>query len=697
MRIGIAVIIRLGSKRLKDKHLMHCGVHTMLEILVRRINRINIKDTELNVYLCTGIHPVNNPLIDLSNQYGVGIFRGNDVHIPLRLFEFAESCNLDAVVSVDGDDILVATEAIEKAIEKLSDGSKYISTSGWPFGMNVSAYHTDFLKSQAHNWKLERLETGWGKVFNAVSADMVMSEVDYSSVGHHRYTLDYDEDVLFFRRLEAEFGEKLVTCTTMDLVKRVEELKLFEINQGVGLKYWENYSAEMKAQDNENLRNRLHAVIPGGCHTYSRGDDQFSKSVPPLFERGEGCYLYDGSGEQWVDFGMGLRSVNVGYGHPEICEAFYSEALKGNNLTRASYTELIAAERLVDLIPSVDMVKFAKHGSTVTTAAIKLARAYTGKTRIAIPEEQPFFSFDDWFIGTTPMSKGTLEASSGHTHKFKYGNLNSLQQLLDEYPGEFAAVMLEPATHLSPCSCDGLKFSSCLNCPNTSNNFLHQAKNLAHKSGALFILDEMITGFRWHMKGAQFFYGVEPDLCTFGKAMANGFAVAALAGKREVMSLGDILKPNAERVFLTSTTHGAEMGALGAFLKTLDVLERDKVIDQNWSTGSALKEGMIRIAREFNLENNFEVTGYGCSPLYMWKDNKGMVSLPLRSLFLQETAKRKLLISYISPSFAHTPEIVDFALSVIRETMPVMQRAVVDGWESLLTDDVVKPVFRKYN
>ena len=179
--------------------------------------------------------------------------------------------------------------------------------------------------------------------------------------------------------------------------------------------------------------------------------------------------------------------------------------------------------------------------------------------------------------------------------------------------------------------------------------------------------------------------------------MANGFAVAALAGKREVMSLGDILKPNAERVFLTSTTHGAEMGALGAFLKTLDVLERDKVIDQNWSTGSALKEGMIRIAREFNLENNFEVTGYGCSPLYMWKDNNGMVSLPLRSLFLQETAKRKLLISYISPSFAHTQEIVDFALSVIRETMPVMQRAVVDGWESLLTDDVVKPVFRKYN
>jgi glutamate-1-semialdehyde 2,1-aminomutase len=697
MRIGIAVIIRLGSKRLRDKHLLHCGEHTMLEILTRRVKRVRVNGCDLSVYLCSGLSGVNDPLKELSEQYGIGFFRGDDQHIPRRLFQFTSSCNLDAVVSVDGDDILVAIESIEASIKKLIQGSQYVTSSGWPFGMNVSAYHSDFLKSYEKNWPVEQLETGWGKAFSESSADVVLSDCDYSAFSHHRYTLDYEEDVLFFRRLESEFGKNLFDTSTQEITARVEQLKLYEINRTVDEKYWENYSTEMKLQDNENLRNRLHSVIPGGCHTYSRGDDQFSKVVPALFDRGEGCYLFDHNGDRWVDFGMGLRSVNVGYGHPEICEAFYQEALKGNNLTRASYTELIAAERLADLIPSVDMVKFAKHGSTVTTAACKLARAYTGRLRIAVPEEQPFFSFDDWFIGTTPMNKGTLEASSSRTHKFKYGNIESLKQLLDEYPGEFAAVMMEPATHLSPCKCEGSVYSNCLSCGNQSKNFLHQVKQLAHQNGALFILDEMITGFRWHLKGAQFFYGVEPDLCTFGKAMANGFAVAALAGKREVMSLGDILKPNAERVFLTSTTHGAEMGSLGAFLKTLDILERDKVIEQNWNMGSKLKEGIERLAHNFNLEKNFEITGYGCSPLYIWRDNEGAVSLPLRSLFLQETAKRKLLIPYISPSFAHTSEIVDWALAVIEEILPIMQQATEEGTEKLLSDNVVKPVFRKFN
>src|SRR5450755_3753686 len=141
----------------------------------------------------------------------------------------------------------------------------------------------------------------------------------------------------------------------------------------------------------DSYKERLHRVIPGGAHTYSRGDDQFPSNMPPLFDRGEGCYLFDAEGNKYLDYGMGLRSVNVGYGNKEIADAAYAEILKGNNLTRASITELNAAELIRDLIPSAEMVKFAKHGSTVTTAAVKLARAYTGRKYVAIPKEHPFF------------------------------------------------------------------------------------------------------------------------------------------------------------------------------------------------------------------------------------------------------------------------------------------------------------------
>ena len=185
-----------------------------------------------------------------------------------------------------------------------------------------------------------------------------------------------------------------------------------------------------------NFKERLHKVIPGGAHTYSRGDDQFPSNTPSIFVRGDGAYIYDIDDEAYLDYGMGLRSVNIGYGNLEIADASYNEIINGNNLSRASLTELKAAELFVDLIPSVEMVKFAKHGSTVTTAAIKLARAYTGRKYIAVPVEQPFFSFDDWFIGSTVIKLGTLEEASNYTLKFNYNNIDSLKKLFLEYPNQ---------------------------------------------------------------------------------------------------------------------------------------------------------------------------------------------------------------------------------------------------------------------
>jgi len=436
-----------------------------------------------------------------------------------------------------------------------------------------------------------------------------------------------------------------------------------------------------------NYRERLHNVIPGGAHTYSRGDDQFPSNAPEILEEGKGAYVFSPSGEKYLDYGMGLRSVNIGYGDTEIADACYKEILKGNNLTRASVTELLAAELMCDLIPSIEMVKFAKHGSTVTTAAVKLARAYTEKKYIAIPFEQPFFSFDDWFIGSTVIDKGALKEASDFTLKFNYNNIDSLKALFDQYPGQIAGVMLEPATTVDPLGFDSLE----------GINFLHQVKEIAHKNGAIFILDEMITGFRWDLQGAQTYYRVEPDLCTFGKAMANGFAVAALGGKREIMELGSILAEGKERIFLTSTTHGAEMSALGAFIKTVEILKRNNVIDHFWQFGRKLVVGMNEIASEFGIEKNFSVEGISCSPTYSVRGKDGNPSMELRTLFAQEMVKKGILMPYIAISYSHKETELDKTLSAVRDSLSVILDALNGNIEEYLQSKVIKPVFRKYN
>ena len=373
-----------------------------------------------------------------------------------------------------------------------------------------------------------------------------------------------------------------------------------------------------------NYSQRLNNVIPGGCHTYSRGDDQYPENAPQIFERGEGAYTYTPDGKEFLDYGMALRAVTIGYGEKRIANAAIEQIWKGNNLTRASVIELEAAEAMVDLIPSVDMVKFAKNGSTVTSAAVKMARAYTGRKYIIRCFDHPFFSYDDWFIGDTVITRGIPKESHEHTVNFRYNDIQSLEVLFAQHPNEVAGVILEPATTEHP-----------------KDNFLQKVRDLCHKNGALFILDEMITGFRWHLQGAQTYYGVEPDLCTFGKGMANGFSVAALCGKREFMKIGGI--------------------------------------------------------KEIGAEDYFSAGGIECSPYYLTKDANKEVSMAFRTLFSQEMIKNGVLMPVIVFSYAHKQRELDRTFEATRKALQVYKKALEEGVEKYLVGEVVKPVFRKYN
>jgi glutamate-1-semialdehyde 2,1-aminomutase len=429
-----------------------------------------------------------------------------------------------------------------------------------------------------------------------------------------------------------------------------------------------------------NYQERLLKAIPGGAHTYSRGYDQYPSNAPQILTRGKGAYIYDPAGNKYLDYGMALRAVNLGYAEDEIDAAAIEQIKNGNNLTRPSVIELEAAELFVDLIDSVDMVKFTKNGSTAVSAAVKLSRAYTGRELVARCAEQPFFSYDDWFIGSTPLTRGIPKETIEKTKMFSYNDIASLEALIAKYPGQFACVVLEPAATEEP-----------------KDGFLQRVQELCREHGIVFVLDEMITGFRWHMKGAQHLYGVTPDLCTFGKAMANGFAVACVAGKREIMELGSIEFEGRERVFLLSTTHGAEMCGLGAFVATTRFMQQHNVVEHLWDYGRKLTAMMQSKAEEHGISNNFKVGGIPCSPYYLTLDASGAGSLPLRTLFSQEMIRNGVLMPWIALSYRHGAEELAFTERAIDQTFAVYRKALEEGIDKYLQSPVIKPVFRKHN
>jgi glutamate-1-semialdehyde 2,1-aminomutase len=426
-------------------------------------------------------------------------------------------------------------------------------------------------------------------------------------------------------------------------------------------------------------RRRCHALIPGGCHTYAKGEDQYPELAPAYVVRGRGCHVWDVDGNEFIEYGMGLRAVTLGHAYPSVVDAASRQMRLGSNFSLPASLEMEAAERLLSVIKTAEMVKFAKNGSDVTSAAIRLARAYTGRPLIAVCAEHPFFSSDDWFIGTTPMASGIPEGASALTLKFHYNDLDSLRRLFAANPRQVAAVMLEPATTVEP-----------------AGSFLRDVRRTCHDNGALLILDEMITGFRWHLGGGQAVYDVEPDLSTFGKALGNGFAVSALAGKRAIMSRGG-LHHDRERVFLLSTTHGGESHALAAAIETINVYEREHVVEHLYRQGEALANGIRKAIAEYRLEGHFALLGRPCNLVYATRDERKQPSQAFRALFLQETIKRGLLMPSLVVSFSHTDADIRRTTEGVAEALAVYRRALEDGIEKYLVGRPVKPVFRKLN
>lgn len=415
---------------------------------------------------------------------------------------------------------------------------------------------------------------------------------------------------------------------------------------------------------------RAERSIPAGTQTLSKGPTQFVQGVAPIYlQSGKGSHVFDVDGNEYIDYVMALGPITLGYSYPVTNKAAIKQLEDGITFSLMHPLEVELSELLIELIPCAEMVRFGKNGSDVTSAAVRVSRAHTGRDKIACCG---YHGWQDWYIGTTKMNKGVPKSTRELTIPFEYNNIKSLEMIFAENEGEIAAVIMEPVTILEP-----------------KDNFLQDVKELTHGKGAILIFDEIVTGFRLGLGGAQEHYGVTPDLATFGKGMANGMPLSAIVGKREIMKEFD-------EVFF-SFTFGGEAVSLATAIATLEEIKKKNAIEHFWRQGGKLQDGYNELAQSFGLTDYTRCIGLppynGC----YFRDANGDDSLEMKSLFQQEMIKRGILtIGVHLVCLSHSDEDIEKTIEAYKETLKILKQGIDDGnIEKYLEGRKIQPVLRK--
>ncbi len=387
----------------------------------------------------------------------------------------------------------------------------------------------------------------------------------------------------------------------------------------------------------EKMLERALKTIPLGSQTFSKSKTQYPFGVSPYFiARGEGSHVWDVDGNEYADFINSLAAVTLGYNDPDVTAAVQAQLRDGVIFSLPHPIEVQVAEKIIEMVPCAEMVRFGKNGSDATTGAIRLARAYTNRDHVAVCG---YHGWQDWYIGATTRNRGVPKATRELTHIFTYNDIDSLFKLFNEHPGQFAAVIMEPMNMTEP-----------------ADGFLEKVKELAHQHGALFVFDETITGFRYANGGAQSYFNVIPDLATFGKGLANGYPVSAIAGKADIMRL-------LEEVFF-SFTFGGETLSLAAALATMTKLQKEPVVEGLWNRGGRIVQGVRQLIAKHGLADMLSTGGKPCWSFLLFRDAGGYSQWEWKTLFLQEAFAHGILtLGTHNMSYAHSDKDIDKLLN----------------------------------
>lgn len=419
--------------------------------------------------------------------------------------------------------------------------------------------------------------------------------------------------------------------------------------------------------ESEKLLARSRHSIPLGSQTFSKSYTQYPIGVSPYFaEKAKGSHLWDVDGNEYVDFVNSLAAITLGYNDEDVTRAVHEQLNCGTIFSLAHKLEIEVAEKIIEMVPCAEMVRFGKNGSDATAGAVRVARAYTGRDHVAVCG---YHGWQDWYIASTARNWGVPESTRELTHKFAYNDLSSLETLLERH--QFAAVILEP-----------------MNIHEPRKGFLEGVKNLTHDHGALLVFDEIVTGFRFSNGGAQELFGVTPDLAAFGKGMANGYPISAVVGKQEYMRL-------MEEVFF-SFTFGGETLSLAAALATLKKLQREPVIETLYKRGKILMDRLEGLIGKYDVSNLFSVSGNPVWSFFIIKGTGEYDVWDMKTLYLQEMFSNGILtLTTHNMSYAHTDQDIGILMQAYERFFSKVQSISNRmGLKTLLKCEPLQPLFK---
>jgi glutamate-1-semialdehyde aminotransferase len=417
----------------------------------------------------------------------------------------------------------------------------------------------------------------------------------------------------------------------------------------------------------DQLLERALKCIPLGSQTFSKSLTQYPRGVSPFFiEKGKGSKVWDVDGNEYIDFVSALAAVTLGYCDKDVDKMVQEQMRNGVTFSLPHKLEMEVAEKIIEIVPCAEKVRFAKNGTDATSAAIRIARAYTDKEHIAVCG---YHGWQDWYIGSTTRDLGVPKSVKELTHKFEYNNIESLERIFQEQ--ELACVIMEP-----------------MNVEYPKDDFLEKVKEMVHKNNALLIFDEIVTGFRVSLGGAQELFGVIPDLTTLGKGMANGYPLSAVVGSNEIMK-------KVEDIFF-SGTFGGETLSLAAASSAIDKYKDEKVVDHLVKMGGLLIKEFNKLIQTYELEDIVSISGHQSWNFLLFKEMDKYSSFEVKTFFLQEVFKRGVLtLGSHSLSFSHTKKDIDKLLDVYESVFPLIKSHIEN--ETLLQNihgDILQPLFK---
>ena len=381
--------------------------------------------------------------------------------------------------------------------------------------------------------------------------------------------------------------------------------------------------------------------------------------------------MTDVDGNEFIDFVCSLGPITVGYNDDRINEAIKKQLEKGIVFSQPSPISVELAEVLCEIVPCAQQVRFVKNGSDATSAAVRLARAYTGKDLILC---SGYHGMQDWYIASTVNNKGIPKSISELVHSFEYNNLESLEELIDHYKDQIACVIIEPIQG------DGPK-----------EGYLQAVRDVTQKHGIVLIFDEVVSGFRYALGGASEYYNVIPDMASFGKGMGNGMPISAVAGRREIME-----QIGTKGVFI-STTFGGETLSMAAALETIKILKEEKAFDHFWHLGNMALEGFKKLIKEYELEKVVKTSGLAPHCGLSFEGQGQLNYLDVQTVYLQRLAQEGILsIGINNVNLAHSEKEISALLDASKKAFEDLKVALdQDSLEGVLIGEKVDPIFKR--